>query len=312
MNDLEERKYKLERWKVVLLTIAAFSTFLTFFIPFMNQREQQMDQIFSETMKRLSDVNPAVRANGAIDLVALYHYRRFFGLGSSPYKYRCIFLLKNSLKIKGEKEIVRQAMIVALRLTDPHAMDGERLKGVDLSDLDLSGISFMGSNLAFSNLSGAANYEFSLNLLPVVTENDRMCSVSFELANLTGANMVDTDFHQACFRGAILEGTNMSSSRLWCYTDLANASLLGTNLTNADWAAPDKESGVNLDGAIIDGAILIGTNLSHTCLNGAIFRNITKWDQRTNFEGVDCQGTQFDTSSDFYKWGQSRFPNCFK
>ncbi len=89
-------------------------------------------------------------------------------------------------------------------------------------------------------------------------------------------------------------------------TDLRGATLVMTNLTNADW------EGVNLEGANIFGAILIGTNLSHTRLNGAIFGNITKWDERTNFEGADCQDTQFDTSSDFYKWGQSKFPNCFK
>jgi uncharacterized protein YjbI with pentapeptide repeats len=125
------------------------------------------------------------------------------------------------------------------------------------------------------------------------------------------ADMRDTEFMRTSFRWALLEGTNMSGSRLWHRTDLSEALLLETNLTNANWEGPGKE-GVNLEEATIDGAILIGTNLSHTRLNGAIFRNITKWDQRTNFEGADCQGTQFDTSSDFYKWGQSRFPNCFK
>lgn len=299
MSDLEEKKYKLERWKVVLLTIAAFSTFLTFFIPFVNQREQQMDQTFSEALQRLADVNPAVRASGAIDLVDLYHYRRFFRLGSSPYKNRCIFLLQNSLKIEGEEEFVRQAIIQALREINPKAMENARLKGADLSDLDLSGISFKGSDLAFSNLSGAT------------AAGPQSIPASFERANLMYADMRDTEFMRASFRGALLEGTNMSGSRLWHRTDLSEALLLGTNLTNANWEGPGKE-GVNLEGATIDGAILIGTNLSHTRLNGAIFRNITKWDQRTNFEGADCQGTQFDSSSDFYKWGQSRFPNCFK
>ena len=142
MSDVEEKKYKLERWKVVLLTIAAISTFLAFFVPFMNQREQQMDQAFSEALQRLADANAAVRASAVIDLVDFYHYRRFFGLGSSPYKKRCIFLLQNSLKIKGEKEFVRQAMIQALREISPNTMQGTRLKGADLSNLDLSGISF--------------------------------------------------------------------------------------------------------------------------------------------------------------------------
>jgi len=310
MSDLEEKKYKLERWKVILLTIAAFSTFLTFFIPFVNQREQQMDQIFSETLQRLSDVNPAVRASGAIDLVNLYHYRRFFRLGSSPYKNRCIFLLKNSLKIKGEEEIVREAMLLALLEINPEAMNTKKLKGIDLSGLDLLGINFGASDLSFSNLSGASNQETAW-LVDSFCDPNRSYSVSFEFADLTGANMADTKFMMANFEGAILEGTNMSGSRLWRGTDLRNAVLLRTNLTNADWKGPDKY-GVNLEGATIDGAILIGTNLSHTRLNGAIFRNITKWDQRTNFEGAECQGTQFDTSSDFYKWGQSRFPNCFK
>jgi len=301
MSDLEEKKYKLERWKVVLLTIAAFSTFLTFFIPFVNQREQQMDQAFSETLQRLTNVNPAVRVSGAIELVDLYHYQRFFRLGSSPYKSRCIFLLQNSLKIEGEEEFVRQAIIQALREIGPDATEFAQLKGANLSNLDLLGISFKRADFAGSNLSGATAIGSPLSI-----------SVSFERANLSFADMKDIMFKSSSFRGAILISTDMSGSRLWQEdpdierTDLRGATLIRTNLTNADW------EGVVLEGANIYGAILIGTNLSHTRLNRAIFRNITKWDQRTNFTGADCQGTQFDTSSDFYKWGQSKFPNCFK
>jgi len=301
MSDLEEKKYKLERWKVVLLTIAAISTFLTFFIPFMNQREQQMDKAFSEALQRLADVNPAVRASGAIDLVAFYSYRRFFGLGSSPYQRQCVFVLQNSLKIKGEEAFVRQAIIQALREINPNTMEGARLKHADLSNLYLEGISFKRADLSFSNLSRATSAG------PQAIDNP----ASFEGANLMYADMSNTEFMRVSFKGALFEGTNMSDSRLWHRTNLNKALLFETNLTNADWEGPASE-GVILEGATIDGVILIGTNLSHTRLSGAIFRNITKWDNRTKFEGADCENAQFDTTSDFYKWVRSSFPDCFK
>ena len=81
MSNLEEKKYKLERLKVLLLFVAAASTFLTFSIPFVYQREQQMSHSFSEALQRLGDANPAVRATSAVDLISFHGYRRYFGLG---------------------------------------------------------------------------------------------------------------------------------------------------------------------------------------------------------------------------------------
>lgn len=264
-NLTVEGQYKLERWKIVLLTIGAITTFLTFFVPFTYQRERQMDQAFSETLQRLGDANPALGAGAAIGLVDFYRYRRFFGLGPAPYKKQCIFVLQNALKIQSKEVFVRQAFIEALIEMDPNAMQGAKLKGADLSKLDLAGISFRKADLSYANLSGA-----TAGLRPV----------SFEGAVFIFTDMREVEFPDANFTQALLEKTNLSSARL--------------------------------EKATIKGAVLIGANLSHTHLGGAMFQKITQWDKKNSFEGADCENADFDTSSDFYKWGQSRFPECFK
>ena len=152
----------LERWKTILLTIGAVSTFLTFFVPFLNQREQQMDLAFSETLKRLGDDNPALRASATIDLVRFYEYQSFSGLGSPPYRKQVIFVLQSSLKKPNESDFVRQATLQAIIQTDPLTLEGAWLKGADLSNLDLRNLSFKGANLAGANLSGAESQSLGL------------------------------------------------------------------------------------------------------------------------------------------------------
>lgn len=301
MSNCEEKKYKLERLKILLLFITAASTFLTFSLPFVYNREQQMNLYFSEALQRLGDANPAVRATSAIDLINLHRYRRYFGIGSKPFQKRCEFVLMSSLMKKDEEEFVRQAIIQAIIEMNPQTLEAARLKGANLSGLDLKGISLKKANLSFANLSqatasgpGASNY-----------------SANFEYANLMYANMEETEFMNANFEGAHLEGSDLSNSRLWHSTNLRKCLLLGSNLTNANLSGPDQQ-GANLEEAIIDGAILTNTDLSHTFLNRATFKNISKWDDKTNFKDATCENAIFDTSSDFYKWGRKKFPNCFK
>ncbi len=301
MGNFEDKKYKLERLKILLLFIGAVSTFLAFSIPFVYQREQQMNLYFSEALQRLGDANPAVRATSAIDLINLYRYRRYFGIGPKPFEKRCIFVLINSLMKKNEEEFVRQAIIQAIIDMNPQALEGTRLKGANLNGLDLRGVSFKKADLSFSNLSqatasgpGTADYP-----------------VNFEYAYLLNANMKDIELMHANFEGALLEGTDLYNSRLWHSTNLRKCLLVGTNLANANLSGPGQK-GANLEDAIINGAILTNTDLSYTFLNGATFKNISKWDDKTNFKNATCEETIFDISSDFYKWGQKKFPNCFK
>lgn len=301
MDNFEEKKYKLERLKILLLFIAAASTFLTFSLPFVYQREQQMNLYFSEALQRLGDENPAVRATSAIDLINLHRYRRYFGIGPKPFEKRCIFVLINSLIKKDEEEFVRQTIIQAIIDMNPQALEGARLKRANLNDLDLRGISLINADLSFANLSHATAAG------PGVFDHP----ADFEYANLMYANMRDTEFMHANFEGALLEGTDLSSSRLWHSTNLRKCLLSGTNLMNANLSGPNQQ-GANLEEAIIDGAILNNTDLSHTILTRATFKNISKWDDKTNFKNATCENAIFDTSSDFYKWGLKKFPNCFK
>jgi uncharacterized protein YjbI with pentapeptide repeats len=301
VGNFEEKKYKVERLKILLLFIGAVSTFLTFSIPFVYQREQQMNLQFSDTLQRLGDANPAVRATSAIDLINFLHYRRYFGFGPKPFEKRCELVLINSLMKKDEEEFVRQAIVQAIIDMNPEALEGARLKGANLKGLDLRGVSFKKAELAFANLSQATAAGPGSDDHPA----------NFEHASLMYANMRDTEFTQANFEGALLEGTDLSSSRLWHNTNLGKCILLGTNLTDANLSGPGQQ-GANLQGAKIDGAILVNTDLSNTLLNGATFRNISKWDDKTNFKDATCENVSFDTSSNFYKWGHNKFPNCFK
>lgn len=301
MGNSEDKRYRLEILKILLLCIGAVSTFLTFSIPFVYQREHQMNLYFSEALQRLGDANPAVRATSAIDLISLHNYRRYFGIGPRPFEKRCIFVLRNSLKKKNEEEFVRQAIIQAVIEMNPQAFEGAGLKGADLSGLDLRGVSFKKADLSFADLSQATAAG------PGAAENP----ADFEGAVLIHANMKETEFWHADFEGAGFERTDLSGSRLWHGTNLRKCLLLGANLTDANLSEPDQQ-GANLEGATIDGAILSNTDLSHTLLNGATFKNISKWDDKTNFEAAACQNVAFDTSSDFYQWGRRKFPNCFK
>lgn len=301
MGNFEEKKYKLERLKILLLFIGAASTFLTFSLPFVYQREQQMNLYFSEALQRLGDANAAVRATSAIDLINLHRYRRYFGIGPKPFEKRCEFVLINSLMKKDEEEFVRQAIIHAIIDMNPQALEGARLKGANLSGLDLKGISFKKADLSFANLSRATAAGPGASDYPA----------NFEYANFMYANMKDTEFMHATFEGALLEGTDLSGSRLWHSTNLRKCLLIGTNLTNANLSGPGQQ-GANLEEAVIDGAILNNTDLSHTFLDRATFKNISKWDDKTNFKDATCENAIFDTFSDFYKWGRKKFPNCFK
>jgi uncharacterized protein YjbI with pentapeptide repeats len=200
--------------------------------------------------------------------------------------------------MQGKEAFLRQAFLQALKEMDPNAMQGARLRGSDLSGLDLAGISFRKADLNNANLFKAE-----------AVRNP----VSFEGASFYLADMRQVEFLEANFTEAVLEKTNLSGARLWGGTDLHMAKLIGTDLTNAVFQDPeDKAKSANLEGATIDGAVLISANLSHTRLVGAIFHNITQWDEKTDFEDANCQKAQFDTSSKFYVWGQKKFPECFK
>jgi uncharacterized protein YjbI with pentapeptide repeats len=301
VSDFEEKKYKLERLKIVLLFVAAASTFLTFSIPFVYQREQQINHSFSEALQRLGDANSAVRATSAINLISFHRYRRYFGLGDKPFEKRCIFVLINSLMKEDEEEFVRQAILQAIFDMNPHALEGARLKRANLHNLDLKGFSFQKADLSFANLSQATATNLGSAEHPV----------NFQFAILAFANMKDTEFWNANFEGALLEKTDLSESRLWESTNLRKSLLVGTNLANANLSGPGQK-GANLEGAQIVEANLINTNFSDTFLKGAVFNNISKWDHRTNFKNADCENVTFDTSSDFYRWGQKEFPSCFK
>lgn len=301
MKSIEEKKFVLEQWKSVLLTIGAISTFLTFFVPFLSQREQQMNLNFSETLKRLGDANPAIRAGAAIDLVHFYEYKRFFGLGSSPYQEQCVFVLQNSLKRENEEDFVRQAIIQALGTIGSNALEGAWLRGADLSNLDIRNVSFKEANLTYANLSRSASQEYQEGDVPV----------SFERANLFQAEITNAEFWGANFRNTSLERAQLNASLFLRGTDLSNAFFWHADLTNTVFSDM-KQGGAKLDGAVFDATNLVGTDFSYTLLKGAIFRNISDWDDKTNFQGANCQSAQFEITSDFYEWGHRRFPDCFK
>ena len=301
MKSLDEKKYTLEKWKVILLAIGAISTFLAFFLPFTNDRERQMDAAFSESLARLGDDNPAIRAGAAIELVQYYEYRRYFGFGDKPYQEQIVFVLQNSLKKAGEEDFVRQAVIQALMQIDSNSLQGAWLKGADLSKLNIRNINFDNAELAEADLSNSASQEYKKGDIPVSFEQ-----VGFFRANLTG-----TEFWNANFRHASFEEANLSGSYFIRGTDLSGAFFLRTNLSNTDFFEASTAA-VNLEEAYFELTNLEGTDFSHALLNKAIFKNITEWNDRTNFSEAECNGTKFDVNSEFYKWGRSNFPNCFK
>ena len=300
MKSYEEKKLSLERWKTILLTIGAITTFLTFFVPFINQPEQRKSQAFSETLMRLGDENPAIRAGAAIDLVDFYRYKSLFGMGSSPYREQVIFLLQSSLKKTNEEDFVRQAVIQALKLIGPQTLENSWLKGADLSNLNIRNLSFKGSYLSEAILSGASSQEYKPGDSPV----------SFEGANLFLADLKGSEFWSANFSNVFFESADLSNSFFLRGTDLRNSSFWRSNLSNTSFY--DQQEGANLEGALFDATVLINTDFSNARLGTAVFRNITSWDNRTNFQNADCQGTKFEVESQFYKWGCSRFPKCFK
>lgn len=298
-KSFEEKRYSLEKWKTILLAIGAISTFLAFILPFISEREQQMNIAFAESLTRLGDENPAIRAGAAIELVQYYDYRRHFGFGDMPYQEQIVFVLQNSLKKAGEEDFVRQAVIQALIQIDSNSLQGAWLKGADLSKLNIRNINFDNAYLAEADLSNSASQEYKQGEIPV----------SFKHVNFFRANLSGTEFWGANFRLASFEEANLSGSYFIQGTDLSEAFFLRTNLSNTDFF--EMSTAVVLEKAIFEFANIEGTDFSHALLNGAVFKNITEWNDRTNFSEAECNGTKFDVNSEFYKWGRSNFPNCF-
>lgn len=276
MKSLEEKKYTLEQWKATLLAIGAISTFLTFFLPYINDREQQMNNAFSEALARLGDDNAALRASAAIDLMQFYGYERFFGFGKPPYQEQVIVVLQNSLKNDGEDVFVRQTILQALTQLDPNALKAAPLQSINLSNLNLCNLNFDHSRFEGADLSGAHAGACKEDDTPVSFEG-----VFFQRADLKGA-----EFGEANFKSAIIEFSDLSDSRFL--------------------------NGADFEKAYLESVDLSDTDFSQARLNGAVFKNITEWNDLTNFSGAECTATIFDTVSEFYQWGKAKFPNCFK
>ena len=300
MKSLDEKRYSLEKWKTILLAVGAVSTFLAFILPYISEREQQMNIAFAESLTRLGDDNPAIRAVAAIELVQYYNYRRYFGLGESPYKEQIVFVLQNSLKKTGEDDFVRQAVIQALMQIDRNVLQGAWLKGADLSNLNIRSINFDNAYLADADLSRSASGEYKQGDIPV----------SFENVNFFRANLFRTEFWDANFRHASFEEANVSGSYFLQGTDLSGAFFLRADLSYTDFY--EISTPVNLEKAYFEKTNLINTDFSNSLLNGAVFKDITEWNDSTNFSGAKCNDTKFDVNSEFYQWGRNKFPDCFK
>ena len=300
MKSLDEKRYGLEKSKTILLAIGAISTFMAFFLPFINDRERQMNIAFSESLARLGDDNPAIRAGAAIELVQYYNYHRYFGFGEAPYQELTVFVLQNSLKKNGEEVFVRQAVLQALMQIDANALEGAWLKDVDLSNLNIRNINFNHSYLVNADLSGSTSQEYKEGDTPASFEN-----VNFFRANLSGVEFWDANFKFVRF-----EEANLSGSYFIQGTDLSEAIFLRANLSNTDFY--EMNIPVNLEKAYFEQTNLNNTDFSNTLLNEAVFKNITTWNDMTNFSGAKCNGTMFDENSEFYQWGRNNFPNCFK
>jgi len=112
-----------------------------------------------------------------------------------------------------------------------------------------------GANLTCANLSGA-------NL-----SNTDLSSANLTCANLSGANLWDTDLRGANLSGADLLDTDMSGAYL------RGANLCDANLSNTDFSGADLSltylSGANLSGANLSGANLCRADFSDTDLSGA-------------------------------------------
>jgi uncharacterized protein YjbI with pentapeptide repeats len=94
----------------------------------------------------------------------------------------------------------------------------------------------------------------------------------------------------------------MKGAMLRKKTDLSNAKILSTDLSNAQFVeSTEPEEGAILKKTIIDDCNLKGIDFSYTDLRGTIFQNITQWNARTNFEGADCQETTVKNSKKKHK-----------
>ena len=102
----------------------------------------------------------------------------------------------------------------------------------------------------------------------IYTENKDLSGAYLFYANLSGANLCDTNLSNAYLSNANLSGANLSGARVDC-TDLSNANLSGANLSDANMGESDL-SGANLSGANLTGANIMNAVLSGANLTGAI------------------------------------------
>ncbi|ACB53877.1 rfrA family pentapeptide repeat [Crocosphaera subtropica ATCC 51142] len=100
---------------------------------------------------------------------------------------------------------------------------------------------------------------------------DKAKPVDLTRANLSNANLYQSDLSSIILENAILVETNLSE------TDLENAILIGANLQGANLENANLQ-GANLENANLRGAILTGVNLEETHLKGIETDKNTVWD----------------------------------
>jgi hypothetical protein len=121
----------------------------------------------------------------------------------------------------------------------------------------------------------------------VVAWNEWMLEHEDTRPDLSGANLIGADLHEAELIKANLSRANLHEAEL-IKANLSGANLRGADLTAANLREADlgwaNLTNANLSGTELMAAILLSTNLENTNLNGCLIWGISAWDIKVNQE----------------------------
>ena len=161
-----------------------------------------------------------------------------------------------------------------------------RLEGAALQGAVFVGVSnYMGASFDAARLAGASlagedlgcqtwDADASLCDPPMDTAERARSCVSFQGAQMQGANLLQSNLGGADFTGAALESANLFEAELIC-----------ARLTNTNFRAAD------LTRAVVSGAVFQATILEFADLSGVDFSGLTFW--AVSLKGADLAGALF-------------------
>jgi uncharacterized protein YjbI with pentapeptide repeats len=174
--------------------------------------------------------------------------------------------------------------------------------GADLSDCFFIFAFLQGMDLSGSDFSNAVLYYSDLretSLRNATLWRTCFCYSQSRGADLTGANLEETDFHGASVSEGIFDGTRIADAR-FDDTNLDGASMVGVDGRRAFLSGASLRSvnftDANLAGAILQRANISRARLTNANLKGAYLASAVLWNadlQGANLLGADAPGTNF-------------------